>query len=58
MLCGFLQSVAFLIALVMSSAADLSAATVEERLDQINRLPEQGRNESLEREARKEGELV
>jgi iron(III) transport system substrate-binding protein len=58
MLCGFLQSVAFLIALTMSSAAALSAATVEERLDQINRLPEQGRNESLEREARKEGELV
>jgi hypothetical protein len=42
MLCGFLQSVAFLIALVMSSAADLSAATVEERLDQINRLPGTG----------------
>lgn len=34
------------------------AATVEERLDQINQLPEKSRSESLEKEARKEGEVV
>jgi iron(III) transport system substrate-binding protein len=44
--------------IIAFSFTDLSAATVEERLDQINRLPEKARNESLEQEARKEGELV
>jgi iron(III) transport system substrate-binding protein len=43
---------------VIAFSFTVNAATVEERLDQINRLPEQARNESLEREARKEGELV
>ena len=33
-------------------------ASVEERLDQLNRMPEKGRTEALEKEARKEGELV
>jgi len=33
-------------------------ASVEERLELINRLPEKGRAETLEKEARKEGELV
>jgi iron(III) transport system substrate-binding protein len=33
-------------------------ASVEERLDQLNRLPERARAEALEKEARKEGEVV
>jgi len=33
-------------------------AAVEQRLEQINRMPEKNRAEVLEREARKEGELV
>jgi len=33
-------------------------ASVEERLEQINRMPEKSRDETLEKEARKEGELV
>src|SRR5262245_45736362 len=35
-----------------------NAASVEERLDQLNRMPEKTRTEALEKEARKEGELV
>lgn len=35
-----------------------NASSVEERLDQINRLPEKSRTEALEKEARKEGEVV
>ena len=31
---------------------------MEERLEQINRMPEKSRAETLEKEARKEGELV
>ncbi|HYT55723.1 MAG TPA: extracellular solute-binding protein [Verrucomicrobiae bacterium] len=50
--------VAFLLAVMMSSAADLSAATVEGGLDQINQFSEKTRSETLEKEARKEGELV
>jgi iron(III) transport system substrate-binding protein len=34
------------------------AASVEERLDQVNRMAEKPRGEALEREARKEGEIV
>ncbi len=34
------------------------AASVEERLDQVNRMAEKSRTEALEKEARKEGELV
>jgi iron(III) transport system substrate-binding protein len=34
------------------------ASSVEERLDQINRLPEKARGEALEKEARREGELI
>ncbi len=34
------------------------AASVEERLDQVNRMAEKDRAETVEREARKEGELI
>ena len=34
------------------------AASVEERLDQVNRMAEKSRGDALEKEARKEGELV
>src|SRR4030095_9378223 len=34
------------------------AASAEERLDQVNRMAEKSRGEALEKEARKEGELV
>jgi iron(III) transport system substrate-binding protein len=36
----------------------LRAASVEERLDQVNRMSEKARAEILEKEARKEGEMV
>ena len=36
----------------------VNAAFVEERLEQINRMPEKSRTEALEKEAHKEGELV
>ena len=39
-------------------AAVAVAASVEERLDQINRMAEKTRTETLEKEARTEGELV
>jgi len=39
-------------------AASGIGASVEERLELVNRLPEQGRAEMLEKEARKERELV
>jgi iron(III) transport system substrate-binding protein len=35
-----------------------NTATVEERLDQFNRLPEKNRADLLEKEARREGELI
>jgi iron(III) transport system substrate-binding protein len=38
--------------------ATANASSVEERLDQINRLSEKARTEALEKEARKEGEVV
>ncbi len=39
-------------------ATTVRAATAEEQFDQINRLPEKVRAETLEKEARKEGEVV
>jgi len=47
-----------LVSLVIVQAGAANAASVEERLDQINRMPEKFRAETLEKEARKEGELV
>ncbi len=44
--------------LIFFGAAPSQGALVEERLDQINRMSEKTRAEALEREARKEGELV
>src|SRR5882724_12103997 len=55
---SFIWRVAFLLAVMISTAASLHGATVEERLDQINQFSEKARNEALEKEARKEGELV
>jgi len=49
---------AFVATLVAGSALAVSAATVEDQLDQINRLPEKTRRERLEKEARQEGELI
>lgn len=40
------------------SAAPARAASVEERLDRVNRMAESGRAAALEKEARKEGEMV
>jgi iron(III) transport system substrate-binding protein len=44
--------------LLLVSGTPLCAASVEERLDQLNRQPAKQRTETLEREARKEGEVV
>ena len=44
--------------LLLVSGTPLCAAAVEERLDQLNRQPAKQRTETLEREARKEGEVV
>jgi hypothetical protein len=44
--------------MIAPSAAPAQIAAVEERLDQLNRLPEKSRAESLEKEAHKEGEVV
>ena len=46
------------IAVLRASVPITRAATVEEKLDEINRLPETMRTERLEKEARKEGEVV
>ena len=43
---------------MISTVAALHGATVEERLDQINQFSEKARSETLEKEGRKEGELV
>ena len=48
----------FFTGVMISSVAALHAATVEERLDQINQLSERVRSEALEKEARREGEVV
>ena len=55
--CIFGASV-FLTAVIIITVENLHGATVEERLDQINQLSEKARSETLEKEARKEGELV
>lgn len=48
-----------LVGIALSLAPSLSPAqSVEERLDQLNRQSEKTRSEALEKEARKEGELV
>ena len=39
-------------------AAAANASSVEERFDRLNRLPDKSRVEALEKEARKEGEVV
>ncbi|MGH7843737.1 MAG: ABC transporter substrate-binding protein [Candidatus Binatia bacterium] len=44
--------------LSLTSVAPLDAASVEESLDKINRLATNDRAEALQREARKEGQLV
>jgi len=44
--------------LLIVQAGAVNAASVEERLEQINRMPEKSRVEALDKEARKEGELV
>jgi iron(III) transport system substrate-binding protein len=44
--------------LLLCSASPSEAASVEERLDQANRMSEKARAETLEKEARKEGEMV
>ena len=44
--------------LLILFGATATAASVEERLDQLNRLAEKSRAEALEKEARKEGEVV
>ena len=43
---------------LLAVATTVRAATVEGQFDQINRLPEKVRAEALEKEARKEGEVV
>ena len=43
---------------MLLSAALLNAASVEERLDRINRLSAEERAETLEKEARNEREVV
>ena len=47
---------AILFAILIGVTVD--AATVEERLDQLNRSADKARAETLEKEARKEGEVV
>jgi iron(III) transport system substrate-binding protein len=42
----------------LAGASPTLAASVDERLDQLNRMDEKTRTETIEKEARKEGELV
>ena len=44
--------------IVLADPGSLQASGVEEKLEQLNRLPEKARTETLETEARKEGEVV
>ena len=44
--------------IVLAYPGSLQASGAEEKLEQINRLPEKVRTETLEKEARKEGEVV
>lgn len=46
------------VAFLMLSLGVVQAATVEERLEQINRMGDKARAEALEKEASKEGEIV
>ncbi|MEA2659779.1 MAG: iron(III) transport system substrate-binding protein [Candidatus Binatota bacterium] len=54
---GYYALIVVLVVL-LCEAGSAAAASVEERLDQINRMSEKSRAEALEKEARKEGELV
>jgi iron(III) transport system substrate-binding protein len=47
-----------LLACMILPTAALAQMAVEERLDRLNRLPEKARSEAIEKEARKEGEVV
>src|SRR5215475_13892787 len=49
---------ALVMAFVMLGLVVVQAATVEERLEQINRMGDKARSEVLEKEARKEAELI
>jgi len=49
---------ALVMAFVMLGLVVVQAATVEERLEQINRMGDKARAEVLEKEARKEGEII
>src|SRR5215472_19030260 len=49
---------AIVMAFVMHGLVVAQAATVEERLEQINRMGDKARGETLEKEARKEGEII
>ena len=49
---------AIVMAFVMLRLVVAQAATVEERLEQINRMGDKARAEVLEKEARKEGEIT
>src|SRR5262247_4930307 len=49
---------AMVMAFVMLRLVVAQAATVEERLEQINRMGDKARAEVLEKEARKEGEII
>jgi iron(III) transport system substrate-binding protein len=51
-------TIAFLAVLATILCAPAFAASVEDRLDELNRMGEKARAETIEREARKEGELV
>ena len=53
-----LLKIASAVLFVILFGATANTASVEERLDQLNRLPEKSRTEALEKEARKEGEVV
>ena len=44
--------------IVLAYPGSLQASGAEEKLEQINRLPEKARTETLEKEARREGEVV
>jgi len=54
----FLFFAASMSSLLILFGATANASSVEERLDQLNRLPDKARTEALEKEARKEGEVV
>ena len=54
----FLFFAASMSSLLILFGAPANASTVEDRLDQLNRLPDKARTEALEKEARKEGEVV